>query len=386
MERAAVNPRVLRWARERSGLSQEALGAKLSTKMLPNWESGELQPTFRQVQQFADKAHVPAGYLFLSNPPEERIPIPDFRTVGGQPIRRPSPDLLDTIYACQLRQYWYHEFARIEGEPSVEFVGSATLEAAPSLVAREMRQVMEFDSSSRRKCSKPDDLLRMLRHQAEEAGVLVMVSSVVDNNNTRRLDPDEFRGFVLSDSLAPLVFVNGSDAQSAQIFTLSHELAHLWIGSSALSNTDAHPQHFCRSEEAWCNAVAAEFLVPLADLRMELQKHESVTELLTRLARRFKVSRFVVLRRLLDAQQISHQEFDRNWERLMTVDCRVRRRTGDGWDFYRTLLNRVGRRFASALVVSTLEGKTLYRDALSMLGISKSDTFETLAKQLGAIK
>src|SRR5882672_11509060 len=116
------------------------------------------------------------------------------------------------------------------------------------------------------------------------------------NNNTRKLDPDEFRGFALADDLAPLVFINGADTKSAQMFTLAHELAHIWLGQSALSDPD--PSIVPTQEiERWCNRVAAEFLVPLETLRAELQRNETLDAEVSRSARRFEVSTLVILRR-----------------------------------------------------------------------------------------
>ncbi len=97
MTRIAVNPELISWARERSGLAQEDLFGKF--KKLPEWEDGETQPTLKQVEAFARAVHVPVGYLFLSEPPDESMPIPDFRTFAGEAVTRPSPNLLDTIYA-----------------------------------------------------------------------------------------------------------------------------------------------------------------------------------------------------------------------------------------------------------------------------------------------
>ena len=376
MTRVPVNPELLQWACERSGIAPEDLAAKF--KKLPEWESGETQPTLKQVEAFARVVHVPVGYLFLTKPPEEPVPIPDFRTFAGQAVTRPSPNLLDTIYTCQERQSWYRDFVRVARAPELAFVGSARVEMSPETVAAAMRETLGFDLAARRDCPTWTDALRLFIQQAEEAGVLVMVSGVVMSNNRRRLDPAEFRGFALSDSLAPLIFVNGADTKAAQMFTLGHELAHLWLGASALSNIGTAPQPGFRREEVWCNAVAAELLVPLGALHVD----EPLDDALPRLARTFKVSTLVILRRLLDADRIDRPNFDIAWAEEVK---RLRHLTqgGSGGDFYSTTLSRVSRRFARAVVGSTLEGQTLYRDAYRMLGVSKTETFNNLGREVG---
>jgi len=381
MIRVPIEPTLLRWALERAGKSEEDLITRF--KKLPDWESGATQPTLNQLEAFARAVHVPVGYLFLSEPPDEPVPIPDFRTFAGQAISRPSPNLLDTIYTCQDRQGWYREFARVDGQPVRTFVGSATIDTPAEVVAGEMQDSLGFDLYSRRNCSTWTDALRLFIRRADDVGVLLMVSGVVMSNNHRQLDPMEFRGFCLSDPLAPLIFVNGADTKAAQIFTLAHELAHLWLGDTALSNAGVETLDG-RSEEIWCNAVAAEFLVPLDALRANLRDGESLTDSLQRLARIFKVSTLVILRRLFDVGRLDRGTFDVAWkeetERLRAIDG-----SSGGGDFYRTTPVRASRRFVRALVVSTIEGQTLYRDAFRMLGISKSSTFDNLGREVGVI-
>ncbi len=381
MTRVAVNPDLLRWACDRAGVAPDELVGKFAK--LPEWEAGEVQPTLKQAEAFARAVHLPVGYLFLAEPPEEQVPIPDYRTVAGQPVTRPSPNLLDTIYACQERQAWYRDFVRSTQQPETGFVGSATVETPPETAAARMRETLGFDPAARRACPTWTDALRLFIRCADDAGVLVMVSGVVMSNNYRRLDPAEFRGFALCDPLAPLVFVNGADTKAAQMFTLAHELAHLWLGASALSNSEAAPGPGFRHEEVWCNAVAAELLVPLSDLRAELHDHETLPDALTRLARAFKVSTLVVLRRLLDAGWLDRGQFDTAWGQEIARLRTLAQRDGGGGNFYRTTLSRVSRRFARAVVGSTLEGQTLYRDAFRMLGVSKTETFNKLGREVG---
>lgn len=384
MIRVAVNPELIRWARERAGLTQEDLTGKFAK--LPHWETGEVRPTLKQVEAFARSVHVPEGYLFLSEPPEESSPIPDFRTMAGQTVTRPSPNLLDTIYTCEERQSWYREFARVAGHPMLDFVGSASVDTPPETVAADMREVLHFEVGDRRESRTWAEALRLFMQRADDAGVLVMVSGVVLSNNRRRLDPDEFRGFALSDPLAPLVFVNASDTRAAQMFTLAHELAHLWLGVSALSDLAAEPHRGARREEAWCNAAAAEFLVPLDALYPELRRDEQPLDAAARLARAFKVSTLVVLRRLLDAHWLDRGTFEQIWADETRRLRQLTRERNAGGDFYRTTLVRVSRRFTRALVGSTLEGQTLYRDAFRMLGVSKADTFAKLGREAGVVE
>ncbi len=380
MTRVAIHPEMFRWARERAGLDSFALAARF--KRLEAWEAGEVQPTVRQLEDYARATHAPVGYFFLPEPPVEVLPIPDFRTVANRAIARPSLNLLDMVYACQQRQDWYRDHARVTGQEPLGFVGSMTRAMPPVEAAAHLRQILGFSVETRRACPTWAEALRMFIEQADRAGVMVMVSGVVLNNNTRHLDPQEFRGFALSDEWAPLVFINGADSKAAQMFTLAHELAHIGLGQSALSDVSAEVVSD-NATEVWCNKVAAELLVPMASFLDELIVDETIADTLKRLARHFKVSSLVILRRLLDAGRIDRNTFFAAYhEELARLREFEVRGTGGG-DFYRTTAARVSKRFARALVESTLEGRTLFRDAFHMLGIAKTSTFNELGRSLG---
>src|SRR6185295_17651365 len=117
---------------------------------LPAWERGEMQPTLKQLEGFAKVTHTPVGYLFLPEPPVERVPIPDFRTAGNERIDHPSPDLLDTLYLCQQRQEWYRDFARSTGEAPLTYVGSVRVGDDVVRTAALIRDDLAFDIDERR--------------------------------------------------------------------------------------------------------------------------------------------------------------------------------------------------------------------------------------------
>jgi Zn-dependent peptidase ImmA (M78 family) len=209
-----------------------------------------------------------------------------------------------------------------------------------------------------------------------------MISGIVGSNITRVLNPQEFRGFCLVDDRAPVVFVNGADSKSAQMFTLMHEVAHLWLGEGGVSNVSAAPAEG-KGVETWCNAVAAEVLVPLDDLEREANSDAETDAELSRLCKLFKVSSLVMLRRFLDARLLTRAEFDRRYANELARLAKVKQEGAAGGNFYNTEAVRVSRRFAKALLVSTLEGYTLFRDASQLLGIKKVATVNEFAARLG---
>ncbi|MDE3269954.1 MAG: ImmA/IrrE family metallo-endopeptidase, partial [Pseudomonadota bacterium] len=373
-----IAPSVLYWALERGNHSIEELRSAFPE--LESWGK-EQQPTLKELERFADEVSVPIGYLFLSKPPEEKLPIADFRRMRDDSAMRPSSNLLSTIYACQQRQNWYREHQLLSGEAQLDFIGSARLTTSPVKIAAAMRNKLGFAVEERGNMTK-DAALKTFIERTSAAGVLVLINGVVGHNTRRKLDPQEFRGFALSDSVAPLIFINGADAKSAQMFTLAHELAHLWLGKTGLSDADmadgkGDSEH---KVETWCNKVAAEFLVPSTQLE-ELAKSVGDAEI-KRLVKYFKVSKLVILRRLYDIGKMSYAKFMNEYKKELASLQKISKTSGGG-NFYATFNVRINEKFARALISSTLEGKTLYRECFRLLEIKNAQTFESLAKQYG---
>ncbi|HMN95292.1 MAG TPA: ImmA/IrrE family metallo-endopeptidase [Phycisphaerales bacterium] len=354
---------------------------------LDAWQNRKLQPTVKQLEKFANATRTPFGFFFLDEPPVEQLPIPDFRTVGSEVLESPSPDLLDTIYLCQQRQEWYRQNALLLGEPALEFIGSASMRSDVIVSAAQIRQTVGFDLNARAETSTFNDALRLMFETADQAGVLVMVSGIVGQNTHRPLDLAEFRGFALSDSHAPLIFINGTDTKSGQMFTLAHELAHLWLGESGVSDVTPAASLAARAGvEQWCNAVAAEMLAPLEEFRAEYRRGADLRKETDRLSRRFKVSTLVILRRMLDAGGISREAFQTAFDaelKRLKAELARRKESSSGGDYYATTAVRVSDRFARAVLASTWEGRSTFTEAFRLLGCRNVKTLETLGARLG---
>ena len=376
--RVQVSREVLEWA-----VDYSRRGAYLFGKYpkLQDWLDGTVWPTARQLRDFARDARVAEGWMYGSEPPDMKLDIPDMRTVGSVELADPSPDLIDTVFDCQIRQDWYMGYAEAEGLGELEFVGTCTTKTSSEVAAASMREHLGF-GFTKREATDRNGYRAALVDCAENAGVLVMMNGVVGNNTRRKLDINEFRGFALSDRLAPLVFVNTNDSLSAQLFTIAHELGHIWLGESAISAPDSdsasvHPM------ESWCNAVAAEFLVPISEM-LEMVGRRDPLDALEQLGRRFKVSDHVLLRRLRDADLINGDRYRVAYKGAVDRARAVLERSGgSGGNFYATLPTRVSRRFLETLYLDTQYGNTQHAEAYRLSGVSNGDTFDNLGRELG---
>jgi len=372
---ALVNPSLLTWSRERAGLSAEQVARKLPVKpdRVQEWEAGETKPTFLQAQKWASLAHVPFGFLFLQKPPVEQLPLPDLRTVGGIAPERPSLELLDTVRDSIRKQDWYLEFLQNQDHQPLAFVGRFNRQSQVAEVADDIRRTLGVNPDAAR--LDYDKYSRALIEAAEAAGVLVMRSGIALGNTHRKLEVSEFRGFAISNAYAPVVFVNSSDAPTARLFTLLHELAHIWIGSSGVSDGNTENG---REEERFCNAVAGEFLAPGAQFRALWNADINWEDNLAPLATRFHVSKLAIGRRALDLGYISQNQYSAYYR--MTLKAFQDKEGGAG-DYYRNATAKNSFRLSKAVLSEAMSGRMLLRDAGHLLGVQPAK-LRTLASRI----
>lgn len=386
MAKALIKPQMVRWARERASLSVERLSEKLKTTVerLLSWEQGDDAPTFKQAEKIAQYTHVPFGYLFLSDPPKEELPIPDLRIHGGGlPTEQPSAAFLDLIRNVRFQHDWYRDYLLEQGAERLPFVNKFRIGENIRKIAGDISDTLQMESL-RASQSNWEGYLRFLCDRCEEVGIWIMRAGYVGSNTHRSLDLYEFRGFAISDPIVPLVFINGKDAKAAQIFTLAHELAHLWLGESGVSNIrldEEAPGPQVRVERV-CNAVAAEVLTPQTQFLDAWQAGVSLEENVRVLSKNFKVSGVVIARRARDLGKISTEEYlsffqqeQKRWDKQGDSQ--------EGGNPYATYPIKNGRNFTQAVLYSAMSGKLLLRDAGGLLHISPSTVQKLFHRQQG---
>lgn len=366
-KRVNVNPAMLRWAAERAGLGDGQLATWPKWRA---WFDGAAQPTVQQARAFAKRTHIPFGVLLLDEPPEVDLPVADFRAGRGLSCRV-SPQLLDTVYACQRGQDWYVDYARDEGAEPLGFPGSAGKGIGETAAA--IATTLQFTVSARRRGKLRDatTALCYVADRFEKLGGLAMFNSVVGNNTHRTLSLEEVRGLSLNSDIAPLIFVNSADTKAGQLFSFFHECAHIWRGDSGVSVDISPDSRAGGGVEAWCNKVAAEVLVPADDLRAEGVRASALAEDAECLAReRYLCSTLVVILAAKSAGLVDAERADRVFSSESARLAALASQAGkDGGDFYRLLPTRIGRTAYEAILRQVRGRATSYTEAMSLLDV-----------------
>lgn len=378
MPEALITPNVLKWARERARFTPDGAAQKVQVRpdRLLAWEEGENHPTFRQARNLAKAFHVPFGYLFLPSPPPlEELNIPDLRTIGGHAAPDLSLEFINLYHDILRKQEWFREYQVQEGATPLSFIGKYSIENDYKEVANDIRQELSVDNELRASTGSWEQFISKFIEQAETTGILVMRNSIVGNNTHRHLSVDEFRGFAISDPIAPLIFINSGDAKSAQIFTLAHELVHLWIGESGISNPMLGRKKNGNQNqkiEAFCNKTAAELLVPESQILSDWNDNLFARENLDQLSKKYCVSQLVIARRGYDLDLLNYNEFQEFYVTALQQDRgkKVKQSQSKGGpSFYLTQKSRNGQLFSRAVVATAFEGRLPLRDAGALLGI-----------------
>jgi Zn-dependent peptidase ImmA (M78 family) len=369
---ATVNADMLTCAIKRAGFDVHDFATKYP-KVL-SWIDDTKKPTIKQLEDFSHRVHLPFGYLFLDSPPKEKLPIPFFRT-GNTPATSVSLNVFDTILLIQRRQEWLVEYLNENGFEKPAFIGKFQGKTKYRDIVADIRNTLDLKADWASSFQTTDKALDYLTQKIEEAGIIVTFNSVVENNNRRPIPVEECRGFVLVDPIAPFMFVNAADGKAAQLFTILHELAHIWTGRSA--GFDFRQMHPASDPiEQLCDHVAAEFLVPENSFHAAWLEHPDIAQLV----KRFKVSYIVIARRALDLGKITKSDFFKLYNTYVKKLKDKKEKQSGGGDFYATQKKRLSLRFTAHINQALKEHKLLYRDAYKMTGL-KGDTFQNFVNK-----
>lgn len=368
MEALVFSREVLDWAAEKAGESLHSFAESIAKREKDRERINEGRLTIPQAEKLAKKARIPFGFLFLATPPAIKLPdIPDLRQM--QEAHPLSAGFYETLQDVLAKQNWLIEYLSESGASEVPFVGRYAnhLQHTADEVAADMRRELGITDDDRRGSPDAPAYFSALSAKAEAKGVLVFKTSYVKSNTHWPLSEKEFRGFAIAHKLVPLVFVNGRDAEVAAVFTLIHELAHIWVGVTGVS--DVTPSRFASPVERLCNRVAANVLVPMNAFLERWAGPQDVDKL----AKYFRVSKLVIARRALDHKLVDKAFYDE-------IAANTQRVKGTGKPTALvTIPIRNSKKFTRTIVASAMSGQTLLRDAASLLNV-KPDTVVALAK------
>lgn len=362
-----INPEIINWAITRAGNDLDEF--YVDNPNVLEWIKGEKKPTIKQLENFTHKVHVPFGYMFMKEPPSEELPIPFFRT-GAAPRNKVSLNVYHTIQIIKDRQIWLTNYLQESGYSDLGFVGKYNDNSDYKEIANDIRNALNLQINWASKLSTWEQALDYLTLQIEEIGIIVNFNGIVGNNTRRNISVEECRGFVLVNKKAPFLFINSADAKAAQMFTLIHELAHIWLGESAgFDNKQMLPAD--DPTEILCDKVAAEFLVPEIFFREKWKSSQNIKYL----SRIFKVSPIVIARRALDLGLISKPVFFEFYDNYIAEFKDKKENQNSGGNFYATAKKRISLRFASYVNNAVKENNLLYRDAYKLTSL-KGNTYE----------
>ena len=363
--RPEINNQIFSWAIARIGITPDEVVLKYP-KFL-QWQTGETSATVNQLKDFSNSYHFPFGYFFLRTIPLETTQneIPFFRS-NNEFLAADNENVNETVKILKNRQEWLSGYMKDNGVDKNSIIGKYKDETNIQEITVGIRNYLELNDDWYISLRSPIEAIRLLKDKLEERNIIITFNSVVNNNGHRHIPVKLCRGFCLIDDYTPFIFVNSSDSKSAQLFTIVHEIAHIFISYTA-GYGDHGVETLADPREALCDQIAANLLVPedalLANSKLTNEE----------LAKLFNVSELVILRRKLDCKLISKRDFNEAYHMLPPY-----KKTGSsGGDFYRTAEQRISPKLLRCLNNAIHERAITPMEAYRLSGL-KGDTFTRL--------
>ena len=378
-QKANINREILKWARKTAKISLEKAASTISKTCKPErikeWESpeGNDLPSIKQVEKLARLYRRPVDVFYLKYIPRDYPPLKDFRINKEEGL---STSLIFMMREIQEKQEWLSKFLSDKKEKKLDFVGRYNIKSSPALVAADIRKTLGISSV------KSD--IKPLKHWIEKAESKRIFISLSSNFHTRlKLDSDVFKGFVISDKFAPFIFLNADDWDHGQLITLVHELVHIWINVSGISNEAGigyeHPKGIHLLEK-FCRDVTELALLPEEEVTSLLQiKGELTLKIISKTGKRLGVSNDAILIRagklgLIENDKVFtlRKEADRVWKDFLFKESQKPKSSG-GPNYYIMQLRRSSKAFSNIVMDIYKSGKVNGSIASRLLNVKESN-------------
>jgi Zn-dependent peptidase ImmA (M78 family)/DNA-binding XRE family transcriptional regulator len=388
-DKAFITPNVLKWARESARMTEETAAAKVSVTVekFKEWEAGTNQPTIRQAQTLAKAYKRPFALFFLPEIPRDFQPLQDFRKSGSKSLTTSSVFIIREI---QQKQAWISDVYSENQEEKLPFVGRFSINDNPQKVAQDILKTLEINPAN----YKSDNPIKEWIDAAETKGIFISRTSFI--HSRLKLDSEELQGFAIANPYAPFVFVNSEDWNAPQLFTLVHELAHIWIAETGISNeVEPNLKHKGKFHpvELFCNEVAANVLMPKEIVLAFDSSSFLSSKDVFKVARRLGVSSFALLVRALNLNIISNGTYqnlkaqaDSDYADYLKREAEKKARQKEkekkgGPDYFLLQLNRNSRLFTQT-VLDAFRGGFIEPTLASNLLNVQVNKFQKLESQL----
>lgn len=377
--RIKIEPAILEWVQNQVNIDN--IKQSLRENFL-KWLSGEKEPTFRQIEDLSKVTHIPLGYFFLETPPIEDKTLIEFRTIESTELLNPSRDLLDTITEMENIQTWMVNHLEEDGFEKLTYVGTMKKKNSIEEVASDIRDKLSLNINWFEEFDNAWESFKGVRTKLETVGIIVMMNGIVGANTHRALNINEFRAFTLVDDIAPLIFINSNDSNGGRLFSLLHEITHIWCGVNSLFNDNSTGTSSINELEVKCNAIAAELLVPhslFVSKWMKSDKKNSV-ETVQELSKFFNCGITVIARRAYDNGFITNSEYIDIANSAIDSFKLSKSKKKSGGDYYNTALTRIDKRVLNAMYDSAYGGNTSFTEVYRLTHTSRK-TFDSLVQK-----
>ncbi|MHB8359570.1 MAG: ImmA/IrrE family metallo-endopeptidase [Thermoplasmataceae archaeon] len=371
-----VDPEVLKWLRESSGWKIEEVSKRLGTnsETILEFEAGKKPPTLTQLGEMSKLFKRPIASFFLSKPKQNK-PLPkDYRFLPNKTGIFDKKTILAIRKSRSLQSISRELSVNIRYETQTK-AEKVKLSEDPDAIARKYRELFDLSFEKQRKFKDAYKLFGYLRDVLEDSNILVFQFS---------MPIEDARGFALADDIPSIVVINSKDSIEARLFTLMHEFGHILLGETVIDIPD-ESQANRDSIERWCNAFSASFLLPkesISELFKEYRGRLTETETLNSLSRKYKVSKAVLLVKMLELDYISRQEFESVLARYVPKETKKieAKKKGISLTSDQRCLSEVGNKFVSLVANNFDKDFITYSDALSYLSIKSKNFDRVLAK------